>query len=240
MKNMIIELEDGRKIEFDGTPSQEEIDLVIAEVEGQSKGGPAPVEPTTGEKIKSDLGERAMSAAKAAGQFAIENPETAVGGAGAYAANKLAGNPVGKLAKGSATMAKNVGEGLTMAQKNPQMAAFRQGMSTMPPPGVDVKAMPAAQKAAYQVGQLPGARALGRGLAGLGMGLSGLDAIDDYEAGNYGQASMNALGAIGSGLALAPHPVAKAIGIPLGMLGPAAAAYLKSLDEKEEKKKSTK
>jgi hypothetical protein len=177
-----------------------------------------------------------MSAAKTAGEYTVANPETVIGGAGAYAANKLMGNPVGKLASGSATMAKNVGEGLTMAQKNPQMAAFRQGMSTMAPPGVDVKSMPAAQKAAYQIGQMPGAKRLGRGLAGLGMGLSGLDAIDDYEAGNYGQASMNALGALGSGLALAPHPVAKAIGIPLGMLGPAAAAYLKSLDEKEKKK----
>jgi hypothetical protein len=90
---------------------------------------------------------------------------------------------------------------------------------------------------------MPKLGALGRGLGIGGAGLSGYQAKKDFEAGNYGQAALNSLGAVGSLASLIPHPVARVAGNILGISGPVTAEYFRKRqeeEEEEEKKKSGK
>ena len=91
---------------------------------------------------------------------------------------------------------------------------------------------------------LPKLGALGRGLGVGGAGLSSYQAKKDFEAGNYGQAALNSLGAVGSLASLIPHPVARVAGNILGISGPVTAEYFRKRQEEEEeeekKKKSAK
>jgi hypothetical protein len=90
---------------------------------------------------------------------------------------------------------------------------------------------------------LPKLGAFGKTLGLGGAGLSGYQAKNDFEAGNYGQAALNSLGALGSLASMIPHPVARAAGNILGISGPAAAEILRRRqeeEEEEERKKSGK
>jgi len=74
--------------------------------------------------------------------------------------------------------------------------------------------------------------ALGRGVVGLGAGLQGADAVNRYNAGDTSGAIISGLGALGTGVAMLPHPIARIGGTAVGIGAEALNSYLDSLKKK--------
>jgi len=93
----------------------------------------------------------------------------------------------------------------------------------------------AARKAKIlsRTGALARIPVIGPAIAGGSMGYDLADAIERGEKGDYSGAAIKGLGALGSGMALIPHPLTRAIGTGLGLAAVPAGAlndYLKDIE----------
>jgi hypothetical protein len=74
---------------------------------------------------------------------------------------------------------------------------------------------------------------LGRGLAGLGAGMQGADAMTRYNEGDTSGAIISGLGAMGTAAAMIPHPVARIVGTGVGLGAEGLNMFLDKLKNKK-------
>ena len=98
-----------------------------------------------------------------------------------------------------------------------------------------VKALESAEKARYledalkesgfaKFGRLAG-KVVGPVLGGAGAGFEGAEAMRDYEKGDYVPMALHGMSALGSGLSMVPHPLAKGVGLAMAAPGMAYDIY---------------
>jgi hypothetical protein len=68
-------------------------------------------------------------------------------------------------------------------------------------------------------------KVIGPVLGGAGAGFEGAQALEDYQKGEYLPMALHAMGALGSGLAMIPHPLAKGVGTVIAAPGIAYDIY---------------
>ena len=76
--------------------------------------------------------------------------------------------------------------------------------------------------------------ALGRGVAGLGAGMQGADAMTRYNEGDTSGAIISGLGAMGTAAAMIPHPVARIVGTGVGLGAEGLNMFLDKLKNKKQ------
>ena len=75
---------------------------------------------------------------------------------------------------------------------------------------------------------------LGRGVAGLGAGMQGADAMTRYNEGDTSGAIISGLGAMGTAAAMIPHPVARIVGTGVGLGAEGLNMFLDKLKNKKQ------
>ena len=99
----------------------------------------------------------------------------------------------------------------------------------------NVKAVESAEKAKFlqdalkestlsKIGRLAG-KAVGPILGGAGVGFEGAEAMKDYQNKDYLPMALHGMSALGSGLSMIPHPVAKGAGLVMAAPGMAYDIY---------------